>query len=98
MFWYTGKRKFERFRFRKNIKEREDNMQKKLECKGSENLLDVLHRDDGSEFRPVVFWSVNSCLKEDELRRQLHEMKSYGLGGVIFHARAGMTTEYFARR
>ncbi len=71
-------------------------MQKKLECKGSENLLDVLHRDDGSEFRPVVFWSVNSCLKEDELRRQLHEMKSYGLGGVIFHARAGMTTEYLS--
>lgn len=60
------------------------------------NITEMLRGADLSAFRPVVFWSVNSCLQEDELRRQLREMKSYGLGGVVFHARAGMTTEYLS--
>ena len=60
------------------------------------NITEMLRGADLNAFRPVVFWSVNSCLQEDELRRQLREMKSYGLGGVVFHARAGMTTEYLS--
>lgn len=71
-------------------------MQKSDKLSGSDNLLNRLHSADAGEFRPVVFWSVNSCLQEDELRRQLREMKSFGLGGVVFHARAGMTTEYLS--
>lgn len=67
----------------------------KVPCKGN-NLLDTLRHADLDAFRPVVFWSVNSCLQEEELRRQLREMKKFGLGGVVFHARAGMTTEYLS--
>ena len=62
----------------------------------TENLLQTLKNTDLNAFRPVVFWSVNSCLQEDELRRQLREMKSFGLGGIVFHARAGMTTQYLS--
>lgn len=62
----------------------------------TENLLQTLKNTDLNAFRPVVFWSVNSCLQEDELRRQLREMKSFGLGGIVFHARAGMTTPYLS--
>ncbi len=61
-----------------------------------QDLLQIVQEADTSAFRPVVFWSVNADLQEDELRRQLREMKSFGLGGVIFHARAGLTTEYLS--
>lgn len=48
------------------------------------------------EYRPVVFWSINSALGEGELRRQIREMKHFGLGGFVFHARAGLETEYLS--
>ncbi len=45
---------------------------------------------------PVVFWSINSALEEGELRRQIDEMKRFSLGGFVFHARAGLETEYLS--
>lgn len=71
-------------------------MVKKQIEKVSQGLLSDLQKADLSFFRPVVFWSVNSSLEEKELVRQLREMKEYGLGGVVFHARAGLTTEYLS--
>ena len=35
-------------------------------------------------------------MEEDELRRQIREMKSFGLGGFVLHARAGLETEYLS--
>lgn len=62
----------------------------------NEGLLSTLRRANVRDFRPVVFWSINSELGEEELCRQIGEMKSFGLGGFIFHARAGLTTEYLS--
>lgn len=62
----------------------------------NEGLLSTLRRVNVRDFRPVVFWSINSELGEEELCRQIGEMKSFGLGGFIFHARAGLTTEYLS--
>ncbi len=61
-----------------------------------QDLLQIVQEADTSAYRPVVFWSVNADLQEGELCRQLREMRVYGLGGVIFHARAGLTTEYLS--
>ena len=52
----------------------------------NEGLLSTLRRANVRDFRPVVFWSINSELGEEELCRQIGEMKSFGLGGFIFHA------------
>ena len=56
----------------------------------------LLQRAAGEEDRPVVFWSINSALTEEELRRQIGEMKRFHLGGFVFHARAGLETEYLS--
>ena len=60
------------------------------------NLVEQLKKADISSYRPVVFWSWNSKMEEDELRRQIREMKSFGLGGFVLHARAGLETEYLS--
>ena len=51
----------------------------------NEGLLSTLRRVNVRDFRPVVFWSINSELGEEELCRQIGEMKSFGLGGFIVH-------------
>ncbi len=61
-----------------------------------QDLLKIVQDANVEEFRPVVFWSINGDLQEEELRRQIREMKEFNLGGVIFHARAGLTTEYLS--
>ncbi len=61
-----------------------------------QDLLQIVQNADTSAYRPVVFWSVNADLQEEELCKQLREMRAFGLGGVIFHARAGLTTEYLS--
>ncbi len=62
----------------------------------SRNLLQRLADAPVDEYRPVVFWSINSALEEDELRRQIGEMKAFGLGGFVYHARAGLETPYLS--
>ena len=49
-----------------------------------------------SEYRGHPFWSWNDKLEEEELRRQIREMKRVGLGGYFMHARGGLTTEYMS--
>lgn len=71
-------------------------MKRHSEGKGTNNLLHILREADLSAYRPVVFWSINSSLEKEELVRQIGEMKSYNLGGFVFHARAGLTTEYLS--
>lgn len=59
-----------------------------------QNLID----GDVDFFKPMPFWSVNSDLEENEIERQIEEMHAYGLGGFVFHARTGLTTEYLSEK
>ena len=60
------------------------------------NISEILRSANLSAFNPVPFWSINSKLDKNEIERQISEMKSFGLGGFIFHARAGLKTPYLS--
>jgi hypothetical protein len=45
-------------------------------------------------FRPAPLWSWNETLPLEEVRRQVREMASGGLGGAFMHTRIGLTTPY----
>lgn len=60
------------------------------------NVSDILKNADLKAFNPVPFWSINSKLERGEIERQISEMKNFGLGGFIFHARAGLETPYLS--
>lgn len=60
------------------------------------NISEILKNADLKAFNPVPFWSINSKLERDEIERQIFEMKNFGLGGFIFHARAGLETPYLS--
>jgi len=53
---------------------------------------------DGGPFRGAPFWSWNDDLQPEELRRQVWEMKSGGMGGHFMHARPGLITPYLGRK
>ena len=53
-------------------------------------------RDPEQKYRMIPFWSWNSKLESEELRRQVRLMKDAGLGGYFMHARGGLTTEYLS--
>ena len=61
-----------------------------------QKILQFLEKAPVGEYRPVVFWSIDSALDEGEICRQVAEMQSFGLGGFVFHARAGLRTEYLS--
>lgn len=44
----------------------------------------------------IPFWSWNDKLEEDELRRQIRNMKELGMHGFFMHARGGLETEYMS--
>ncbi len=44
----------------------------------------------------IPFWSWNDKLEEDELRRQIRNMKELGMRGFFMHARGGLETEYMS--
>lgn len=50
------------------------------------------------EYGSVPFWSWNSSLDENELCRQIEEMKSVGIEGFIMHARTGLKDEYLGEK
>ncbi len=47
--------------------------------------------DPPAEFGPMPFWFWNDDLQEDELRRQLRLFSEAGFGGVLPHARLGLS-------
>lgn len=47
-----------------------------------------------TEFRSAPFWSWNDNLSEEELARQVKDMKDKGMGGFFMHSREGLETEY----
>ena len=60
------------------------------------NISEILKNADLKAFKPVPFWSINSKLERGEIERQISEMRNFGLGGFIFHARAGLETPYLS--
>lgn len=44
----------------------------------------------------VPFWMWNDHLEQDELKRQLHEIKEKGMNQVIIHPRFGLETPYLS--
>jgi len=53
-------------------------------------------RDPGKSYRPSPFWSWNDALVEEELLRQVQEMKKQGFGGYFMHSRVGLKTPYLS--
>ena len=60
------------------------------------NISEIIKKADLRTFKPVPFWSINSKLERSEMERQISEMNDFGLGGFIFHARAGLETPYLS--
>ncbi len=54
-------------------------------------------KDPGKDWRGAPFWSWNDKLEENELRRQIREMKKSGMGGFFMHSRVGLITEYLSK-
>lgn len=59
-------------------------------------ISEIIKKEDLQAFKPVPFWSINSKLSSGEIKRQISEMHDFGLGGFIFHARAGLETPYLS--
>lgn len=53
-------------------------------------------REPGIEYRAVPFWSLNGKLDGEELKRQIDVFGKMGMGGVFFHSRTGLETEYMS--
>lgn len=49
------------------------------------------------EYRSVPFWAWNDSLEEEELVRQVKQMKEQGMGGFFIHSREGLETVYMGR-
>ena len=59
-------------------------------------ILEKLQNENLTDYRAIPFWSWNSELDPEELRRQVRWMKEVGLGGFFMHARSGLKTEYMS--
>ena len=60
-------------------------------------LKEIL-KQEHKEYKSIPFWSWNNELSEEELLRQIEDMKSVGIGGFIMHARTGLKTEYLGEK
>ncbi len=47
--------------------------------------------------RSFPFWAWNEKLEPEELKRQIREMYSQGMGGFFMHSREGLETEYMGK-
>ena len=61
-------------------------------------LTDALASVDLTEYQSIPFWSWNNELSEEELCRQIEDMKEAGIGGFIMHARTGLKNEYLGEK
>ena len=53
-------------------------------------------RNPPSEYRAAPFWAWNCELSEDQLLREIDQMKEMGMGGFHMHVRTGMSTTYLS--
>lgn len=50
--------------------------------------------DPSAEYRSLPFWAWNDDLEQEELNRQVRQMKEQGMGGFFIHSRDGLETVY----
>ena len=50
------------------------------------------------EYSAAPFWFLNGDLDDNELKRQLSEMKEKGVDKVILHSRKGCEVEYLSEK
>lgn len=62
--------------------------------KEQQQSLSDTFRAPGAKFRGAPFWSWNTKLDPDQLRRQIDVFKEMGLGGFHMHSRTGLNTPY----
>ncbi len=60
-----------------------------------QKLVDKI-RSDKKDHGSIPFWSWNDKLEDEELRRQIRNMKNLGMRGFFMHARGGLETEYMS--
>ena len=60
------------------------------------SFFETLRNISFKDYAPIPFWSWNNKIEAEEARLQIRQMKEVGYGGVIIHARAGLTTEYLS--
>ncbi|MFH1421359.1 MAG: glycosyl hydrolase, partial [Planctomycetota bacterium] len=53
-------------------------------------------KNPSKEYRPAPFWSWNDKLEDEELIRQVRDMKEKGFGGYFMHSRVGLITNYLS--
>ncbi|MDD9269169.1 glycosyl hydrolase [Paenibacillus sp. GCM10023248] len=51
-----------------------------------------------AEYRSLPFWAWNDDLEEEELKRQVRQMKDQGMGGFFIHSRDGLETVYMSEQ
>lgn len=51
-----------------------------------------------NEYKSIPFWSWNNFLDEQELQKQIEDMKAAEIGGFIMHARTGLKEEYLGEK
>lgn len=54
--------------------------------------------DPPAAYRPAPLWVWNDDMQEEEIARQLDELKAGGFGGVFVHPRPGLVTPYLSDR
>ncbi|MBE6883957.1 MAG: hypothetical protein E7487_05075 [Ruminococcaceae bacterium] len=53
-------------------------------------------KEHSIEYGSIPFWSWNSKLEPEELRRQMRNMKAINMNGAFMHARTGLDTDYLS--
>ena len=59
-------------------------------------LSPKLFRDPTNVYRGAPFWAWNCKLDQNELDRQVEDLKAMGFGGYHIHVRSGLATEYLS--
>ena len=54
--------------------------------------------DGGADFRARPFWSWNTEITEDKVRKQVKMFADMGMGGFVIHSRNGLKTEYMGKQ
>ena len=55
-------------------------------------------KNPSEEYSAAPFWFLNGDLDDNELKRQLSEMKEKGVDKVILHSRKGCEVEYLSEK
>ncbi|MBN2012106.1 chitobiase/beta-hexosaminidase C-terminal domain-containing protein [candidate division KSB1 bacterium] len=64
----------------------------------SSNQVRELFKNPPVEFRSAPLWVWNDDVTEQEIDRQLKDLKNGGIGGVFIHPRPGLITPYLSDR